>query len=409
MNVARGTHRSNSKIRNRADQNPSWSRLLEYPSLATSGLIQRLTLGLVPHRVKTSYSLPPWSINLVTNLSCDYQCSYCSNTMIADAALQSALPSEWHKPMNPKVWLAVLKKFRLFRPVINIFGGEPLHYPYIFEMIKAFRRDGFFVSMTTNGRHLEAHAKDLVSSGLNVLGVSFDGPPSPFSSITGNPQAHQYSFNGITAFKEAQKANSDFNRSLVPCDIKVILTINSHNYDKIVSTIDEMASLKPDLIAIRHLIFNTPSAMRRMDSSCCNIEGGVEFNFGGQEGNGRFSTIDGRTVHSGIQKAKTVARAAGIPLVVEPEYGEDQCIQYYSNDVKEILPNRPCRTPWNILNIYPNGDAVFCGLYFYHRYGNILTQTANELWNGSKVRELRKILLKESPYPVCERCCARSI
>jgi MoaA/NifB/PqqE/SkfB family radical SAM enzyme len=64
------------------------------------------------------------------------------------------------------------------KPHYELFGGEPLLYPYFEEVMKTIRHYGSTVDIPTNGTLLEENAEMLVTLGLRNVFVSLDGPES---------------------------------------------------------------------------------------------------------------------------------------------------------------------------------------------------------------------------------------
>ena len=74
-----------------------------------------------------------------------------------------------------------------------------------------------------------------------------------------------------------------------------------------------------------------------------------------------------------------------------------------------VRKNVPCGRLWNTLGITWNGDVIPCTYNINHDYvvGNVKDTLVSEIWNSSKLVELRKAMLHGDYLklsPVCENC-----
>lgn len=74
------------------------------------------------------------------------------------------------------------------------------------------------------------------------------------------------------------------------------------------------------------------------------------------------------------------------------------------------LDKHPCYELWDKLIVLCNGDVTVCCLDFNGvlKIGNMKKDTLKGLWNGPKLKEMRKIHYNRdfSKIPLCERCDA---
>src|ERR1035438_302869 len=82
-------------------------------------------------------------------------------------------------------YVRLLDEFAPSRPIISLFGGEPLLYPDILPLIREVKGRGLTCSLITNGWRLEKVARELVEAGVDSIMVSIDGPPDVHDRIRG--------------------------------------------------------------------------------------------------------------------------------------------------------------------------------------------------------------------------------
>jgi MoaA/NifB/PqqE/SkfB family radical SAM enzyme len=69
-------------------------------------------------------------------------------------------------------------------------GGEPTLHPDLPAIVRAARRRGLAVNVTTNGTTLDRHYETLRDAGVDSLSVSIDGLPATHDRIRGQDGAH---------------------------------------------------------------------------------------------------------------------------------------------------------------------------------------------------------------------------
>ena len=64
-----------------------------------------------------------------------------------------------------------------------------------------------------------------------------------------------------------------------------------------------------------------------------------------------------------------------------------------------------CIYPWIHLHAYPTGSAYpCCHAEMKYPLGNVRTQTLEQVWNSTDMRQLRVDMLSDTPNPACTRC-----
>lgn len=74
-----------------------------------------------------------------------------------------------------------------------------------------------------------------------------------------------------------------------------------------------------------------------------------------------------------------------------------------------IGPGEPltCRYPWEMLSIHPNGEVYPCMAWSRPPIGTFVTDTFEEIWNGSPLAELRREFESVKPGVDCLHCSIR--
>jgi len=104
----------------------------------------------------------PLNLVLVTNTTCNYQCSYCKIWARTDPELSTA-----------QIESIIDQAARLGAARLGLTGGEPLLRDDIGHIISRARARGLYVSLNTNGSLVEQ--RKLALQDLDLLTLSFDG------------------------------------------------------------------------------------------------------------------------------------------------------------------------------------------------------------------------------------------
>lgn len=109
----------------------------------------------------------PLIANLITTRNCNMDCIFCgvehmSRRRGPDVSIDQA-----------KEVIRHLKESGILR--VNFFGGEPLFYPDIEELVRFTKAEGMYCSMVTNGRLLTEGNIDWVTKYVDAIAVSLHG------------------------------------------------------------------------------------------------------------------------------------------------------------------------------------------------------------------------------------------
>ena len=129
----------------------------------------------------------PLSLVLVTNTTCNYQCSYCKIWARTDPELSTV---QIESIIDQAAQLGTVR--------LGLTGGEPLLRDDIGRIISYARSRGLYVSLNTNGSLVEQRLDDL--QGLDLLTLSFDGDEADHDRSK-NKGAYAHVMNAIALAK----------------------------------------------------------------------------------------------------------------------------------------------------------------------------------------------------------------
>jgi Fe-coproporphyrin III synthase len=276
-----------------------------------------------------------------------------------------------------------------FRPLIAVTSTEPLLFDDLFEFARHVRSLGMSFQLTTNGLLLPSKAHEVVSSGIDHLWVSLDGPAEIHNRIRSNTASYQAAVEGINQVgllaKEQEKK----------LGININCTISNFNYACVTSFLEELRRLPLDCVVISHMNYVTPLMAERHNEShgdfceataSCIPEGPVDVDI----------------LWSQLREIKK--NRYPFKVEFEPDLDYQGIVDFYRNP-HVIVYRKECLAPWNCAQLSSNGDWVITTRCFHKVVGNVFEESFIQTWRGAKYREFRKWLARVRLTPACTRCC----
>ncbi len=288
------------------------------------------------------------------------------------------------------------------RPMVYLWGGEPMLYEGSLELIEAAAALKLPANIATNGTNIAAAATRLVQAPMFLLQLSIDGPDATLHNQArpGVGRANNFADiqAGLAAVHEARRAQG---RNL-PL-IASLTTISQANFRHLVDIYEAFRD-QVDLF-----VFYLSWWIDEADCQAHEADFNRRFGFtpvrprgwvGGwrpddyQELNRQIETVLARS------RPGTAPPVTLIPSII----GEDQLRTYYT-DHRALFGFNQCISIFQAVEINSNGDLSPCRDYHDYVVGNIKEATITELWNSPAYRRFRRSLATEGLMPVCSRCC----
>jgi radical SAM protein with 4Fe4S-binding SPASM domain len=288
------------------------------------------------------------------------------------------------------------------RPMVYLWGGEPMLYEGSLELIEAAAALKLPANIATNGTNIAAAAGRLVRAPMFLLQLSIDGPDAALHNQArpGVGRANNFADiqAGLAAVREARRAQG---RNL-PL-IASLTTISQANFRHLVDIYEAFRD-QVDLF-----VFYLSWWIDEADCQAHEADFNRRFGFtpvrprgwvGGwrpdnyQELNRQIETVLARS------RPGTAPPVTLIPSII----GEDNLRTYYTDHQARFGFNQ-CISIFQAVEINSNGDLSPCRDYHDYVVGNIKEATITELWNSPAYRRFRRSLATEGLMPVCSRCC----
>jgi MoaA/NifB/PqqE/SkfB family radical SAM enzyme len=362
----------------------------------------------------------------VTNL-CNLRCKMCGqwgDTGIYRADGFSASATDGEKERNrireligAKRQLSLSEYRRLLdeiapnRPIVSLFGGEPLLYPEILPLVREIKARDLTCTIITNGGRLEAYARELVESGIDSIAVSFDGPRETHDRIRGQKGAFDKAAAGVRAVARWRK---ELGRVL-PMQI-AILPVTELNTEQVAPGIEVLRELPLDTINVGLRWFvprRVGEEYERVMTEAFGSSGaswkGFEFEPSAVSDNGHQRAMtDLVRLLKTLRRRRYLDSTIGKPWIsFVPDVAPEKVPEYFS-DFQQTFGHNLCPVAWYFAQVEPDGEVCFCGDFPDYFIGNVRRQSFREVWTGPKATKFREKLARE-PLPICNRCCGNYI
>jgi MoaA/NifB/PqqE/SkfB family radical SAM enzyme len=319
---------------------------------------------------KLGIAPPPFRLQVDLTDRCNFRCPTCSKWKSADP----------ERELNAGEWKSIFRKVKsliLFRE-LTVCGGEPFLHPEILEILVSARKEGFSLTVITNGWLVD---EDLIHRleeiGVGELRVSLN---SLHEDVHDRSRGMPGSFRRIMSLLENR-----WNR-YPGTEISLATTIMEDNIGEL-SRMVTFARGK----GLKGIIFQSlaPPECHYSFASGSKMPAEAPWT---PEGDFLWVRNDQR-LEKEVERVVSLKRK-GFP-VVNPVWQLRAFPTYYRNP--DAVRKMACTGTLTRMNLDPFGDIRLC--YGYPPVGNALTEDPGEAWRGTEALSVRL----DSRY--CPRLC----
>jgi radical SAM protein with 4Fe4S-binding SPASM domain len=289
-------------------------------------------------------------------------------------------------------------------PRYSLFGGEPLVYPHLEELILEIKKANCFVDTPTNGTLLEQYAEMLVETKFDSIRVSLDGPRKQ-NDIQRGKGSFDKAINGIEALVREKKKQHKRRPEL-----SIIYTVTQDNYDSIEELFLKDLNLDYfNWITIQMQNFITEEMgeeYARFLKKEFDIQNSKYWR-GLIRKPHEFDRIDRNELSRQIKKVKEVLKEKSkYLLLLPPSFSPENLDAYLKARWSKMSDRyRSCIVPWLSADIVANGDVAPCHVFFDLVMGNIYENSFQDIWFGKNYQKFRNYITQNNFMPICPGCC----
>jgi MoaA/NifB/PqqE/SkfB family radical SAM enzyme len=289
------------------------------------------------------------------------------------------------------------------KPHYDFFGGEPLLYESIGEVISMIKYYGSDVAIPTNGTLLQKNAGMLVETGPDSIWASLDGPEEINDSQRGKGVFKQ-TVAGLHRIHELRQSKGKSYPKIgtifiiTPANYRFIEEFFLHSID--LSILDHI-SIEIQLYASEKqcreyadVLFREfgIEAVPHAEGMICNTE--------------EFKKIDTKELVRQIKVVSQYCKEKNVHVVTYPKtVAEGNFSNYYSGNFGGMVDHKKkCVLPWAHLEITAGGDVSPCHIFYDLTVGNINEQGILDIWNNNLFSKFREYMKGHQLLPMCTSC-----
>ena len=333
---------------------------------------------------------------------CNLRCTTCGQWGERGFLRQSDLKELKKREVSPERYLEVIADLvsHGHSPFVYLWGGEPMLYGGVLDLIAATTRLGLPVSIATNGTSLAPAASSLVDAPLFLLQVSIDGHTKELHNAIRPGAGDNFGqiVSGLNRVNEERRTR----KSGLPL-IASLTTISRANVNHL-TDIFETFRHRVDLFVFYLSWWIDSDGAKAQEEDFSRRFGFVPAMHRGWIGG--WKPEDYAALDLQINSLRSLARALDAPaLVLIPNISGEQNLRAYYTDHSCRFGFDRCVSIYSAAEVDSNGDLSPCRDYRDYIVGNIKDSTLSGLWNSPAYSRFRKSISSEGLMPVCSRCC----
>ncbi|MFH1507774.1 MAG: radical SAM protein, partial [Candidatus Omnitrophota bacterium] len=218
------------------------------------------------YRLARGKSSPPEAITFFLTHKCNLHCKMCGQWGEGGVTKKEGAGFV-EQELSLGTIQALLDEVSGFYPNITLFGGEPLLYKNIIQVIRSIKSRSLHCLMITNGSLIYGYARELVEAGLDELNISLDGKSQLHDDIRQMPGLYERITLGIKKVNQIKK-ELRCNKPL----INLQCTVNRDNYLRLEEMVEVADELGADSLTYHNLIFTTTKVLAKQKEADIKLD-----------------------------------------------------------------------------------------------------------------------------------------
>lgn len=305
--------------------------------------------------------------------------------------------------LDPGVARRVIDETLPTKPYFELFGGEPLLYDGLWDVIRQIREGGCELAFPTNGTLLDRHAARLVEIPPSRIWISLDGPQDVNDAQRGRG-VYKRAMRGLEALVDARRARG---ARLPEIGITCVVTVANHaRLDELFLGALDLSEI--DLISIDLQTYATEAQYRayarllRQDLGVPTAPHARAY----VRDPASFDAIDRGVLARQIERIRAASAERGVRFYSHPKTATAENLDHYLRGAWSAMVDRKerCAIPWTYAEVSARGDVTTCHTFYDAPLGNVYEQPLLDIWRGPRLAQLRA-QLRTGLLPICTACC----
>ena len=287
-------------------------------------------------------------------------------------------------------------------PVWYIWGGEPMLYPGLIELLHYISEHGMTISLVSNATNIARRADDILET-CKIIYLSVDGPNEEIHNMQRPGVTENYdNFTDVKAALETLSAEKERRNVAFPY-IVPLSCITMYNIDDVVDLYKFTSQFADAQIFYLTWWMDSHSAQAHTEDFERRFGFKPQTHYGWI---GTWKDFDHGAIFDRFEEMEKLSETQQrCPPLMMPHLNTREEIQTYYADHNETFNYNQCVSIYMTMEIDSNGDVSLCRDYHDYIIGNIKTDTVMDMWNNEKARKFRTSISSDGIMPVCRRCC----
>ena len=289
------------------------------------------------------------------------------------------------------------------KPYFEFFGGEPLLYEGIWDVIRLIREGGCELAFPTNGTLVEQHAERLVQTPPSKLWLSLDGPESINDRQRGNGvfKRAMRGFERLSTLKRQQGSRWP--------ELGVTYVVTPLNWRHIAEFFLEGIDLSQLAFVSLELQSYATEAQHSHYARVVEAEFGVTATPCAKayvRDPATFAGMDAASITQQLRQVRDACAARGVRFYSQPRTLEVENLTHYLTAQWDRMVDKRsrCGFPWAYAEVSARGDVTTCHSFYDVTIGNLYEQPLPDIWRGERLSRVQAHL-REQLFSICTACC----
>lgn len=293
-------------------------------------------------------------------------------------------------------------------PIWYIWGGEPMMYSGIQDVLSRLKERNMTIALVTNGTNWKRNLDSIIEH-VDVLYVSIDGPTKEIHDAqrpaAGNSKLS--SWDSCLGLLEALNQRKSESGAMTPVVIPLTV-VSNFNQERLVDIFRAVAPFSEMHTFYLGWWIDAENAARH------DMEFKERFGFApvtqwGWTGDDSWkaeSLEAAETIAEQFSLLEDASNEPDMPLMnLFPELRSPADIHEYLTNHKAQFGFNKCISIYHTMEVNSTGEVSLCRDYFDYTIGNIKTHSPSEMFHGEKATKFRESMTSKGLMPVCRRCC----
>lgn len=364
----------------------------------------KLMLDLFPGPTRRGRAGKIRQVGLRITDRCNLRCLTCGQWGPEGFLRRSSSAELAQRELPPATYQRLFADLRAggHRPFVYIWGGEPLLYSGLPEVLRTASACELPVTIATNGTLLEPLAGLMTGDPMHILQVSIDAPDAQLHKTARPGAGGGDGFVRLCAGLDAVRRSRRDRGGRLPLIVSLttISRTNQHRlvdiYRRFQERVDLMVFYLSWWIDLERADDHEDDFHRRFGFRPSLHRGWL--------GDWRPEAYQDLDRQLGELRRLSCAPQAP-PVVILPHILGTENLRAYYTDHQRLFGHGRCQAIFHNLEVGSNGDVSPCRDYHDFVVGNIAGQPLAEVWNSPAHVRFRRSIAAGGLMPVCARCC----